>query len=117
MSIEHRIGPDGRDDDVTRELRSLYAAPTEDAYWQALQARILAAVSGAAPIAVEAWWAPLSRWSRTGAVAAALALREMREQSALQAAMLNPNTPRAQLSAVAGHEPDNDAVLRDALTP
>jgi hypothetical protein len=41
----------------------------------------------------------------------------MREQSALMAAMLHPNTPRAQLEAVAGREPDNDAVLRDALTP
>jgi len=127
MSIEHRIGPEGRDDDVTRELRRLYAAPPEDAYWLALEARILAAVAGGAAPAPEAWWAPLERWSRVGAIVAAAALclagagvwraREMREVSALQAAMLHPNAPSAQLAAVAGREPDNDAVLRDVLTP
>ena len=127
MSIEHRIGPEGRDDDVTRELRRLYAAPADDAYWQALEARILASVAGHSVGDAEGWWTPLERWSRVGALAAAVALcvagaalwraNEVREQSALQAAMLHPNTPSAQLAAVAGRSPDNDAVLRDVLTP
>jgi len=41
----------------------------------------------------------------------------VREQAALQAMMLHPNTPSAQIAAVAGRSPDNDAVLRDVLTP
>lgn len=127
MSIEHRIGPDGRDDDLTRELRQLYAAPADDAYWQALEARIMAAVTGPAAIVAEDWSESLARWSRTGALAAAIALcvagaalwraRELRESSALQAAMLHANTPQAQLAAVAGQSPDSDAVIRDVLTP
>jgi len=55
-----------------------------------------------------------------GAVVAGAALwraREVREQAALQAMMLHPNTPSAQIAAVAGRSPDNDAVLRDVLTP
>jgi len=127
MSIEHRIGPEGRDDDVTRELRRLYAAPADDAYWQGLQERILAAVAGRPLAASEGWWVALERWSRIGALAAAAALciagaalwraREVREEAALQAMMLHPNTPSAQIAAVAGRSPDNDAVLRDVLTP
>jgi type VI protein secretion system component VasK len=124
MTTERRIGPEGRDDDLTRELRRLYAAPADDAYWRALEARIVAAVSTAR---TDAWWQPLARWARPGAVAAAIAValagaalwkaREAREEYAIQAAMLQSNAPAAQLAAAAGARPDNDAVVRDALTP
>jgi len=117
MSIEHRIGPEGRDDDVTRELRRLYAAPADDAYWQGLQERILASLAGRPAVTADGWWVALERWSRIGALAALWRAREVREQAALQAMMLHPNTPSAQIAAVAGRSPDNDAVLRDVLTP
>ena len=72
MSLEPRIGPQGRDDDLTRALRTLYAAPEGDAYWTALASRIMARIGGDA--AVELWWQPLTRWARAGLIAAAVAL-------------------------------------------
>lgn len=72
MSLEPRIGPHGRDDDLTRALRTLYAAPGGDAYWAALTSRIMARISGDA--AAELWWQPLARWARVGLIAAAVAL-------------------------------------------
>lgn len=76
--------PDG----LTRELRDEYAAPEEPRYWDAFEARILAAVrDGAAratatttgafravpAVAVE-WWHALARWAQPGLAAAAVAL-------------------------------------------
>jgi len=126
MTTERRIGPEGRDDDLTRELRRLYAAPSDDAYWRALEARILTAVA-AQRAGADAWWQPMARWARPGAVAAAIVValagaaiwrvREVREEYAIKAAMLLSNAPAAQLAAAAGARPDNDAVIRDVLTP
>ena len=123
---QHRIGPEGRDDDLTRELRRLYAAPVDAAYWRALEARILAGLEPDVA-AVDAWWLPLARWARAGAVAAAIVVavasaalwraREAAEEYAIRAAMLQSNAPSAQLAAAAAAKPDNDAVLRDVLTP
>ena len=83
--------------------------------------------AGRPAVTADGWWVALERWSRIGALAAAAALciagaalwraREVREEAALQAMMLHPNTPSAQIAAVAGRSPDNDAVLRDVLTP
>lgn len=56
------------DDEVVRGLRSLYAAPTGDAYWNELEARIMARISD-----VElAWWTELDRWLRPALAAAAV---------------------------------------------
>jgi hypothetical protein len=58
------------DDDVARGLRSLYAAPAGDAYWNELQARIMARVAD-----VElGWWNELDRWVRPALAAAAVLL-------------------------------------------
>ena len=58
------------DDEVTRGLRSLYAAPTGDAYWNELQSRIMARVAD-----VElGWWTELDRWFRPALAAAAVLL-------------------------------------------
>ncbi|HUO52473.1 MAG TPA: hypothetical protein VMT93_08145, partial [Gemmatimonadaceae bacterium] len=112
---------------MTRALRRLYAAPAGDAYWRALEARVLEAVAAERAAAANAWWQPLARWARPGALAAALLLalagaavwraREVREESAIRAAMLQSNAPAAQVAAVAGARPDNEAVLRDVLAP
>lgn len=56
------------DDDVTRGLRDLYAAPAGHAYWNELESRIMARVAE-----VElGWWTELDRWLRPALVAAAL---------------------------------------------
>ena len=56
------------DDQITRGLRSLFAAPAGDAYWNELEARIMARVAD-----VElGWWTELDRWVRPALAAAAV---------------------------------------------
>ncbi len=58
------------DDEVVRGLRSLYAAPAGDAYWNELESRIMARVAD-----VElGWWTELDRWARPAIAAAAVLL-------------------------------------------
>jgi hypothetical protein len=63
--------PDPREDDVTRGLRAIYAAPGGEGYWAALESRIMRYVLAAesAP-----WWTAFGGWTRAGAVAAAVVL-------------------------------------------
>jgi len=61
---------DDGDESVVRGLRSLYAAPAGDAYWNELEARIMARVAD-----VElGWWTELDRWVRPALAAAAVLL-------------------------------------------
>ena len=63
---------DGRDDRVTRLLRDLVAAPADPEYWTALEARIMARVTGHAP---QLDWGQLfAGWARIGVAAAAVAV-------------------------------------------
>lgn len=57
------------DAELTNALRALYAAPAEDAYWDALEARILAHVAHGEEGGM--WWAELAEMVRPGLVAAA----------------------------------------------
>jgi hypothetical protein len=66
---EIRLHPDD-DDELTRGLRGLYAAPAGDAYWNELESRIMARVAD-----VElGWWTELDRWVRPALAAAAVLL-------------------------------------------
>ena len=49
MTYEPRIGPDGRDDDLTRTLRQIYAAPVEEGYWSTLAQRVMSPSGISAP--------------------------------------------------------------------
>jgi hypothetical protein len=61
---------DHDDDEVVRGLRSLYAAPAGDAYWNELESRIMARVAD-----VElGWWTELDRWARPALAAAVVLL-------------------------------------------
>ena len=65
-----RLHSNHDDDEVVRGLRSLYAAPVGDVYWNELQARIMARVAD-----VElGWWTELDRWACPALVAAAVLL-------------------------------------------
>ena len=56
------------DEEVTRGLRRLYAAPTADAYWSELESRIMSRVAD-----VElGWWVELDKWVRPALAAAAV---------------------------------------------
>jgi hypothetical protein len=58
------------EDEVARGLRSLYAAPAGDSYWNELESRIMARVAD-----VElGWWTELDRWARPAMAAAAVLL-------------------------------------------
>jgi hypothetical protein len=72
MNDEFR-GPElVRDDDLTRELRSMYAAPSDMAWWAGLEQRINARIDAA--IAADEWWTVPDRWLRTGLIAAGIAV-------------------------------------------
>ena len=68
-----KLHSDGGEDDVTRGLRDLYAAPAEDAYWRSLEARILSHLTEAGSRSF-GWWDELDRWMRPLLVAAAVVL-------------------------------------------
>ncbi|HET7189421.1 MAG TPA: hypothetical protein VFI52_14825 [Gemmatimonadaceae bacterium] len=57
------------DAELTNALRALYAAPAEERYWDALEARILAHVARGDEGAM--WWGELIEMVRPGLVAAA----------------------------------------------
>jgi hypothetical protein len=58
------------DDEVVGGLRSLYAPPSGDSYWNELESRIMARVAD-----VElGWWTELDRWARPAIAAAAVLL-------------------------------------------
>jgi hypothetical protein len=61
---------DEGDEQITRGLRALYAAPAGDGYWNELEARVMARVAD-----VElGWWTELDRWVRPAIAAAAVLL-------------------------------------------
>lgn len=69
MNDEHR-GPElVRDDALTATLRAIYEKPTGEAYWAALEGRIMARIDES-----EAWWSVPDRWLRAGLAAAAVAV-------------------------------------------
>lgn len=72
MTDEFR-GPElVRDDELTRELRAIYAAPTDLAWWTALEQRINARLDAA--VAADEWWTVPDRWLRVGMIAAGFAV-------------------------------------------
>ena len=72
MTTEYR-GPElVRDDELTRELRTLYAAPTDAAWWVGLEARINARIDAA--VAADEWWTVPDKWLRAGLIAAGFAV-------------------------------------------
>jgi hypothetical protein len=125
MSLEPRIGPNGRDDDLTRALRAVYAAPDGDAYWTALAGRIMARIGGEA--AAELWWQPLTRWARAGLIAAALALvvarlavsRDTARETAIayDGGIETPQSAPLSLAADGSESSARDATLRYVISP
>lgn len=124
MSSESRIGPHGRDDDLTRALRQVYAAPADPTYWESLETRIMARVRGES----DGWWMPLSGWGPVGLIAAGLALAvagfamtHTQDANARMAyEMMVMETPRSvpqQLTAAAEGLPAREATLRFVISP
>jgi hypothetical protein len=64
---------DEGDEQITRALRTTYAAPTDDAYWRGLEARILSRLTESASATIS-WWDELDSWARPALAAAAIVL-------------------------------------------
>ena len=120
---ERRIGPAGRDDDVTRGLRAIYAAPSDPAYWVALEARIMARVGAEG----EAWWHAFRDWVRIGLVAAGVAVaaagfalareRDLETRLAYQTIVETPRTLAQQIATETSGLPEREATLRYVISP
>ncbi len=123
MRMEPRIGPDGRDDDLTRELRRFLAPPDGEAFWQGLERRILARV---ATTEDDLWWRQLSRWSRGLALAGAAAIvvagivaqRSNRERSlAAYREIESSRVVPVQVASETEREASRDVTLRYVVGP
>jgi hypothetical protein len=106
------------DAELTSALRSLYAAPADEAYWDALEARILAHVARGDESA--SWWVELADMARPGLVAAAalmlaasLALVHSRqlEVSSAYASVISPTPSAIAPSTRAAAVGDGDAAI------
>jgi len=63
----------GGDADITKTLREIYAPPTESAYWDGLESRILSYVKAHRDAVIPVnWWSDLASWAGPGLAAAAL---------------------------------------------
>ena len=105
------------DDEVVRGLRSLYAAPSGDAYWTELEARIMGRVAD-----VElGWWTELDRWVRPALAAAAVLLlaagaamfraRQAENEIAVENMLSAPAVP-VSTAIRPGLQDDRDARIR-----
>jgi hypothetical protein len=106
------------DAELTSALRALYATPNEDAYWDALEARILAQVAHAGENTD--WWAELTEMARPGLVAAAalifaasaaLANSRQDEVSSAYASVISPAPASIEPATRAASIGDGDAAV------
>jgi anti-sigma-K factor RskA len=123
MRLEPRIGPEGRDDELTREIRVMHAPPGGEAFWDSLERRILARVSS---LEEDVWWRQLPRWRSALAIAgaaaivvAALAARHSRQEESRAAYRANDASRIApvQVAAETGREASRDVTLRYVVGP
>ena len=125
---------DSLDEQTVHAIHGAYSPPVsgdENAYWNALQQRIMARVGTAVPAQREqGWWSVLNGWSEVGLVAAAALfvvggfvsqqLGEPEEQVAYES-VVQPSTPeaisaRAQLITASDKSDQRDAALQYILS-
>ena len=106
------------DPEITASLRALYAAPADEAYWDSLEARILARISRGDDGAT--WWSALIEMARPGLVAAAglvlaasLALVQSRQAEARSAyaSVISPAPSTVEASTRAASVGDGDVAI------
>ena len=110
------------DAELTSALRALYAAPIDESYWDALEARILAHVAHGNE---GAWWSEVAEMARPGLAAAAaliiaasLALVHSRraEMSSAYASVISPAPSAMEPATRAASAGDGDAVIHFLLS-
>ena len=111
--------PSPADERVTAFLRERHAPPADERYWDSLEARILARVTGAD---AGTWWAIPPRWTRAGLVAAGFALaaaglalvtaREAAARRAFVEVMSAPAAVQMEMAAQASGAAGREATLQ-----
>ena len=128
MKIERNTPVDPGDEEVTRVLRDVYAAPSANAsYWDTLESRIMARIANAGESSLE-WWGVFDGWGRVGLAAALLAgllagaalmrARETQDRLAYEAVMESASViPVAGPTMARGESGRNtrDATLRSLI--
>lgn len=108
------------DDEVTTELRAIVAAPTDDAYWNGLERRIMARLERGRE--EKRWWALSAQAYQFGLLAAGLTLivaasvflreRALERRMAYETIIETPSGEPQQVWARRGLVPDRQATLR-----
>ena len=111
---------DESDEEVTRGLRALYAAPAGELYWNDLEARIMGRITEVDL----GWWAELDRWARPALVAAAILVlaagvamfraRQVETENAYEN-ILTPSPVPVETVIRPTLEGDREASLRDVV--
>ena len=112
---DHRWTPS--DGELTDALRAHYAPPSDQGYWETLEARILAHVAGDR---VEGWWSALPDMARPALAAAAILVlvagaavvhtRQLEARNAY-ASVISAAPPSVQTAARTSSLIDGDATL------
>jgi hypothetical protein len=124
MTDDRKLQLDREDDDVTRALRAIYAAPASDSYWRSLEAQILSGLTRATSSL--SWWDELESWARPALVAAAVILAaagiamfrtQQAEQQATYEAMLTPTALPVETAVRPVLQEEREATFRYLMTP
>jgi hypothetical protein len=110
------------DAELTNALRALYAAPLDDGYWEALEARILAHIARGDENA--GWWGELVDMARPGLVAAAALIlaatigmvRSQQLDARSAYASISSPVPAAETSSRAESIGDGDVAIQYLLS-
>lgn len=111
---------DAGDEDVTRGLRAIYAAPAGEPYWNELEARIMGRITEVDL----GWWAELDRWARPALITAAVLMiaagvamfraHQVETESAYEN-ILTPSPVPVETVIRPTLEGDREASLRDVV--
>ena len=125
MTFDSRIGPNGREDDLTSALRRMYAPPADESYWSDLAQRIMTRIANENE--GDVWWQPFARLARVGVLAAGVALAIAsialtRDRAADARLAYEPiiDTPRAaplQIAVEQDVSSEREATLRYVIAP
>lgn len=125
MTFDSRIGPNGREDDITSALRRVYAPPADEGYWSDLAQRIMTRISKESE--VDVWWQPLARLARVGVLAAGVALavasialtrnRAAEPSLAYETVTDAPRTSLLQIAIEPDVNSEREATLRYVIAP
>ena len=114
-----------RESDVTDALRAHYAAPADERYWDALEARILAHVARSGT-GSEGWWSALAEMARPALAAAAILVlvagaavvhtHQLDARNAYASVISAAVPPSVESAARVSSTPDGDATVSYILS-